>query len=308
MRLGCGPGLYGRPGLRCFDGGRGAEEGELSVSLAYVRDGLLWCRQAGIQMLRLHWRALPRSAEAARRQLAGCQRELAHIGALARQAGVRLTIHAPLGLGLAGTDEALAEASVAHLTVLAGLLDGLAASDGVIVTHVGAAGGEGEAVAGRERWVARVVALPEAARRRVVVEHDWVSTVADVLELHQRCGAPVVFDLLHYQWRPGRLTLREALELCLATWPAGQTPKVHLSTPRTEARLRRRPGRVEASLPRREEHADLLNPFEALTFLRLAEGVRPFDVMLEARASDVALLRLRDDLGRLAPALARGLG
>ena len=41
--------------------------------------------------------------------------------------------------------------------------------------------------------------------------------------------------------------------------------------------------------------------------LRQAEGPRPFDVMLEVRAKDLALRQLRRDLARFAPDLAARL-
>jgi UV DNA damage endonuclease len=55
--------------------------------------------------------------------------------------------------------------------------------------------------------------------------------------------------------------------------------------------------------PRPTQHADFIDPFAFSTFLRQAQGLRDFDVMLEAKAKDLALLRLRDDLGRFAPGL-----
>ena len=54
-------------------------------------------------------------------------------------------------------------------------------------------------------------------------------------------------------------------------------------------------------------HADFCNPFEFATFMRVAEGL-DFDVMLEAKAKDLALLRLRPDLLRYAPDVAERFG
>ena len=54
-------------------------------------------------------------------------------------------------------------------------------------------------------------------------------------------------------------------------------------------------------------HSDYVNPFEFIDFLRLAEGLPAFDVMLEARAKDLALLQLSEDLARYAPELAARL-
>ena len=50
-------------------------------------------------------------------------------------------------------------------------------------------------------------------------------------------------------------------------------------------------------------HSDFIHPFEFIDFLRAAAGLRPFDVMLECKAKDLALLRLREDLTRYAPDL-----
>jgi UV DNA damage endonuclease len=54
-------------------------------------------------------------------------------------------------------------------------------------------------------------------------------------------------------------------------------------------------------------HADFCHPFEFITFMRLAVGLN-FDVMLEAKAKDLALVRLRLDLLRYAPDLAVRFG
>jgi UV DNA damage endonuclease len=81
---------------------------------------------------------------------------------------------------------------------------------------------------------------------------------------------------------------REALEGALATWPAELTPKIHYSSPRLDVR--------EGKLPQLRAHADLVDPIGFERFLRDVAGERDFDVMLEAKAKDLAVLRLRDHL------------
>ncbi len=54
-------------------------------------------------------------------------------------------------------------------------------------------------------------------------------------------------------------------------------------------------------------HADFTNPFEFSTFMRTAEGLE-FDVMMEGKAKDVSLLKLRPDLLRFAPDVAERFG
>ena len=56
--------------------------------------------------------------------------------------------------------------------------------------------------------------------------------------------------------------------------------------------------------PRHGQHADFINVFEFAGFMEGARGLPPFDAMLEAKAADLALLRLREDLRRFAPKIA----
>jgi UV DNA damage endonuclease len=56
--------------------------------------------------------------------------------------------------------------------------------------------------------------------------------------------------------------------------------------------------------PQWRNHSDYVNPFEFVAFLEMARGLRAFDVMLEVKAKDAALLQLRRDLLTLAPDLA----
>jgi len=81
---------------------------------------------------------------------------------------------------------------------------------------------------------------------------------------------------------------------------------VHFSSPRTEWLVEpESPGDApHLRRTRWSRHSDYINPFEFIDFMAIAEGLRPFDVMLEARARDLAVIRLRDDLVRYAPSLA----
>jgi hypothetical protein len=51
----------------------------------------------------------------------------------------------------------------------------------------------------------------------------------------------------------------------------------------------------------------LIDPFAFAAFLDSVADLRPFDVMLECRGKDLALLRLRQQLGRLHPDLVARL-
>ena len=130
-----------------------------------------------------------------------------------------------------------------------------------------------------------------------------------MIELHRRTGLRVVWDILdHHGHDPDGIPDREALEAALATWPAGVVGKIHYSTPKTalEERKRKVGRRVvrEWVLPPLRAHADLIDPIAFGQFLATTASGLDFDVMLEAKGKDLALLRLREQLGR-EPAGAR---
>jgi UV DNA damage endonuclease len=240
--------------------------------------------------------------------------ELAAVGAKARRLDIRLSFHPSQYVLLNSPDPSLTEKSIWDLASQAEMLDHMGLGpEAVVVTHVG--GTYGDRQASNRRWAERWPALPEPVRRRLVLEHDDMRfSASDTLWIHEHTGVPLVFDHQHF-WclNPEGLDLRETLARMLATWPSGVRPKVHFSSPRTELReARRKPrggGRAVTSLiaPVWTGHADFVHPFEFITFMRQAAEL-PFDVMLEAKSKDLALIRLRADLLRYAPEVARRFG
>jgi len=143
------------------------------------------------------------------------------------------------------------------------------------------------------------------------VENDDVSYgVTDTLRVHEATGCPLVFDNLHhFCFNPEGIPMRDALRAVLATWPDGVTPKIHYSSPSTdfETTVEKEKGTTgrdktvtKLHSPLLKAHADFINPLEFIQFWENvnAEGLVPFDIMLEAKAKDVALLRLRRELAR----------
>jgi UV DNA damage endonuclease len=140
--------------------------------------------------------------------------------------------------------------------------------------------------------MAGLARLSDRARARLVVENDdRVYGLVDVLRLSERSGLRVVWDVLHHRCHdPAGIDNQEALALALDTWHEG-VPKIHYSSPRLDVTTR--DGRIV--LPQLRAHADLVDPIGFEQFLRDAPD-RDFDVMLEAKAKDLALLRLREQL------------
>ena len=144
--------------------------------------------------------------------------------------------------------------------------------------------------------------LSDRARERLVIENDdRTYGCAARWPRPWRAGLRRwSVDLLHHHCNdPDRIPDREALELALATWPDGVNPQGPLllaAGPRGEAQGGRPPGRALAGLPDLREHADLVDPMAFESFLRETAAGLDFDVMLEAKGKDLALLRLRTHL------------
>jgi UV DNA damage endonuclease len=183
-------------------------------------------------------------------------------------------------------------------------------ADAVIVVHVG--GVYGDPASGCERFVRQYAALPPAVRDRLVLENDdHRYSFEDTLWIHARTGVPLVLDTLHLHClNPSRRPLPDALAAALATWPADRRPKIHFSSPRTSPRIVERGGKEQWQAPLPHQHSDFLDPFAVIDLLRDAQAaaLRPFDIMLEAKAKDLALLRLREQIKQFAPELAGLVG
>jgi UV DNA damage endonuclease len=233
-------------------------------------------------------------------QVEECTERLAEVGALARALDIRLSSHPGQYIVLNSEDPAVRDGAIRDLDLQGALMDAMGLGpEAVVVLHVG--GGQGDALG---RFEAGFERLTPAAQSRLVIENDdRTFGLGDVLELHRRIGLPVVWDILHHHCHdPEGVPDREALEAALATWPAGVTPKIHYSTPKTALEERRRKvGRRtvrEWVLPQLRAHADLIDPIAFAQFLSSTAAGLDFDVMLEAKGKDLALLRLRQQLER----------
>jgi len=316
MRFGFVEKVLGQPGLKSHDSRRWQNEPHLSVSLAYLRDILGYLRRQNMRMYRLSSELAPYVTHPDmpwfHDQIDECAAELISVGQMARANGLRLSFHAPMTAVLNAGDETTAAKAAADLNALARLLENMKQGpEAVIVLHVG--GMYGDRHAALHRFIERYDALPSATRHRLALEHDDDRfSVADIAWIHDQTGISLVYDHLHHRCHnPDKLNAVEALSLCLRSWPDGVRPKVHFSSPSTAMHvIQRRHPTTDARVrllqpPQPTEHADFVHPFEFIAFLCAAReaGLPDFDVMLEVRAKDLALLRLRQDLNRFAPEL-----
>lgn len=152
----------------------------------------------------------------------------------------------------------------------------------VMVTHVGGVYGDKEA--SLERFIDNFRKLPEEVKNRIVIENDDTSySISEVLALCQELDRPMVLDVHHHQCYNQGEDLEEMLPDIFTTWDKlERPPKVHFSSPRSKKNPKR--------------HADYIDPDQFLEFAELAKDYE-FDIMVEAKKKDGAVLKLWKDIG-----------
>ncbi len=306
-RLGFAVKVLGEGGLPSHDTRRWQSGPHLRHSLECLRAILDYLQRHDVRMYRMATALAPYASHPQLNQfhdqVAECARELADVGDAVRARDVRLSTHPGQYTVLNSEDPGVRDAAVAELEVQASLLDAMGLGpEAVVVLHVGGMAGGKRAAC--DRFLAGFERLSQRARARLTIENDDRSFgTADVVALARRAGIRVVWDVLHHRCHdPEGIDDRAALAAALATWPRDTVPKIHYSSPRLDVEERKvregRRVRRRIVLPQLRAHADLVDPIGFEHFLRDARAGRDFDVMLEAKAKDLALLRLREQLER----------
>ncbi|HEY0368702.1 MAG TPA: UV DNA damage repair endonuclease UvsE [Chthoniobacterales bacterium] len=310
--------MLGAPGLKSNDTRRWQQSPHLRVSLRYLEKIFDYLEENDIRMYRMSSDIAPYVTHPDMPQFHGMIEEsadeLRSLGKRARSLGLRLSFHPSQFIVLNSPDPILVQKSIADLAAQTQMLDLMELGpEAVVIVHAGGTYDDKET--GIARWVETYKLLSPAIRRRLVLENDDLRySAADVLKIHAQTGVPLIFDHQHFWcYNPEQLDLRETVERFLKTWPRGVRPKIHFSSPRTELReLKRkvrnsRKKKLVLQPPVWTGHADFVQPFEFVTMMRLLDGLK-FDVMIEAKSKDLALVRLRRDLQRYAPDVAKRFG
>ena len=207
--------------------------------------------------------------------------ELAQIRAFVEANNLRLSMHPGQYTILNAQRPEVLEAAVRELEYHAAFLDATDPQSGTITLHVG--GAYGDKAAALARFAENFPRLsPEAQARLTLENDDRTFSAGEVLGLCETLDIPMVFDFLHHKLNPTLETwdaeLVPLLERVVKTW-GPRIPKLHLSSPRDFTTA----------------HADLVEAgdfAQAVDALAQFGGDAPYDLMLEAKLKDVALLRL----------------
>ncbi len=213
--------------------------------------------------------------------------KLKRIRAYVEQEALRLTLHPGQYTVLTSPNEDVVGRAIAELDYQADFLQAVDPWQGTMTLHIGGAYGDREAA--KDRFADAFERLSPSSKQRLALENDDTTYGTDeVLAFCQRIGVPMIFDYFHHLIFPGSDNegLAEKIEAIAETWsgrpPHGRVPKFHLSSARPDGR--------------RTAHADLLEEADLNRFLALmtdVPGDAPYDVMVEAKEKELAILPLR---------------
>lgn len=208
------------------------------------------------------------------------------IRASARRLGVRLSFHPDQFVVLSSAREEVVASSIRELEH-----QGLQAElFGAETLNIHAGGAEGGKDAALERLRRNLRRLSRRVRGRLSLENDdRVYAPRDLLPFCRGLGIPMVYDAHHHRCLPDGMSVEAASRAAAATWrKLGREPYFHISSPREGWR---------GGDPR--PHADYIDPKD---FPKSWLGAR-ITVDVEAKAKELAVLRLEADLRRKAGAL-----
>ncbi|MGF7057086.1 UV DNA damage repair endonuclease UvsE [Brassicibacter mesophilus] len=162
---------------------------------------------------------------------------------------------------------------------------GLDHQNGKLVIHVG--GKYNSKKQAINRFKTNFSKLPEEIRNRIILENDdKIYDLIDVLEVCEELKIPMVLDI-HHQWCNNRKEKIEYyLERVFNTWNDRiLIPKIHVSSPKSELEFR--------------AHANNINPDFFFNFIYKAKTLnKDFDVMIEAKNKNLALINLMNHIRR----------
>jgi UV DNA damage endonuclease len=248
----------------------------VNENLALLADILRWNRLQQIQFFRISSDLIPLGSHEEVDISLLTFAQAAEISTLAQ--GMRLSMH-PGQYTLPSASGAVWQRSFRDLWYHACVLDQLGIVGGDLILHGGGVYGDRPATAAR--IIKNISSLPDSVRRRLRLENDercW--SIQDLLPVCEVTRTPLVVDNLHHALN-GREQWEELpWDRILATWH-GQRPKLHYS----EQDPTKRDGAHSAYL-----HADSFKHYIS------AIPAKEYDVMLECKAKDLALLQLRTQL------------
>jgi UV DNA damage endonuclease len=206
--------------------------------------------------------------------------EFDHIRKFRQEKDIRLSFHPDQFNVLASPRAEVIDNTIRELKYQGFLADLVDAE--VINLHVG--GAYGDKQGSLDRLMKNAEKIPESVFTRLSLENDDISyTPSDLLPVCEKLQVPLVYDVHHHRCNPDGLTVEAATSLTIATWTnLNREPYFHISSPKY--------GWYGGSP---KPHADYIDPADFPACWK----DQTITVDVEAKAKELAVLRLKKDLG-----------
>jgi UV DNA damage endonuclease len=206
---------------------------------------------------------------------------LQRCGTYAKQNDMRLTMHPGQYCILTSPHQHVIDNSVADLKMHSDMMDWMGLSEtpyNKINIHMGAAYGDKESAV--KTFIKNFKTLPNEIKNRLTIENDDKSVMYSTKDLYhfiyEDIGIPIVYDVHHHKFCTGGNSDEEAMRLATSTWGTIK-PVVHYSESKALN---------EGLKVRLQAHSDYINgPIDTYGL--------DVDIMLECKAKELALLKLR---------------
>lgn len=205
--------------------------------------------------------------------------ELSDLGLLAKQSGIRLSMHPGQYTVLNSPRKEVVDNAIADLVYHTKVLTSMGlGTEHKIVLHIG--GGYKDKAEATRRFKSTYQSLPQEVRARLILENDDTTyTISEVLAIARDLGCPAVFDNLHHACNPSEesMTEQQWIEACSSTWKEGDgKQKIHYSQ--------------QDHTKRSGSHSPTIALDEFLTFYDALTD-KTIDIMLEVKDKNVSALK-----------------
>jgi len=191
---------------------------------------------------------------------------------------LRLTIHPGQYTVLNSPNKAIVDRAKEDLSYHSRILQLVNGTD--MILHTGGEYGDKEAA--KNRFIAEYKTLDKTIKKTLRLENDDKTfTIKDVLEINDKCGVPICFDIHHHICNMAEMEPKEIVDKVIKTW--GDTkPKMHISTGKTSEKDR--------------SHHDYVSEED---FKRLRSWIKGYDVdiMFESKKKEISVLKIKEIFG-----------
>lgn len=209
------------------------------------------------------------------------RKTLSMCGEYAKEKGIRITSHPGPFNKLCSPNESVVLNTIRDLEIHGEIFDMIGLPQNhwsKINIHVGAA--YDSKITAAATFRKNFARLSPSVSSRLTLENDDKSSLFSTKDLYDmvycESGIPIVHDQHHHGFCDGGLTQYEAMKLAFSTWPKGITPVMHYSESKSDE--------AKDDKIKPQAHSDyVVNKIETYDL--------DVDVMIEAKAKDLALLK-----------------